>query len=204
MRRNPYSVILFDEIEKAHPDVFNILLQVLDDGHITDSQGRRVSFKNAVIIMTSNAGAQEIVTPKHLGFSSQRDEKKDYENMKNRVMDEVRRMFKPEFLNRIDEIMVFHPLNKEHIRKIVGLMIKELAQRCKDQMDITLTIRDSVRNDIIERDFDDKYGARPLRRAIQNKIEDALAEEILSGRVKAGDNVAVGKAKNGVRFYVIS
>jgi len=176
----------------------------LDDGHITDSQGRRVSFKNSVIIMTSNAGAQEIVTPKYLGFSSQNDEKKDYENMKNRVMDEVRRMFKPEFLNRIDEIMVFHPLNKEHIRKIVALMIKELAQRCKDQMDITLTVRDSVRNDIIEKDFDKKYGARPLRRAIQNKIEDPLAEEILAGRVKAGDSVAVGKVKNGMKFYVVS
>ena len=204
VRRNPYSVILFDEIEKAHPDVFNILLQVLDDGHITDSQGRKVSFKNTVIIMTSNVGAQEIVSPKKLGFASGEDEKKDYENMKSRVMEEVRRMFKPEFLNRIDEIMVFHPLNRDHVKKIVTLMLKELSGRCREQMNIQLTVRDSVKNYIVENGFDDKYGARPLKRAIQNKIEDPLAEEILSGKVKAGDEVAAGMSKKGVKFYVLS
>ena len=204
VRRNPYSVILFDEIEKAHPDVFNLLLQVLDDGHITDSQGRKVSFKNTVIIMTSNVGAQEIVSPKKLGFASGEDEKKDYENMKSRVMEEVRRMFKPEFLNRIDEIMVFHPLNRDHVKKIVTLMLKELSGRCREQMNIQLTVRDSVKNYIVENGFDDKYGARPLKRAIQNKIEDPLAEEILSGKVKAGDEVAAGMSKKGVKFYVLS
>ncbi len=202
VRRNPYSVVLFDEIEKAHPDVFNILLQVLDDGHITDSQGRKVSFKNTVIIMTSNAGAQEIVTPKRLGFTSQDDEKKNYEQMKSRVMDEVRRMFKPEFLNRIDEIMVFHPLNKEDIRKIVALMFRELARRCADQMKVQLVFRDSVRDYIVENGFDDKYGARPLRRAIQSKIEDPLADEVLKGDVKVGDTVAIGASRGSVKFYV--
>ena len=155
VRRNPYSVILFDEIEKAHPDVFNILLQVLDDGHITDSQGRQVSFKNTVIIMTSNVGAQEIMAPKNLGFMSQSDEKKDYEKMKGRVMEEVRRMFKPEFLNRIDEIMVFHPLNRDNVRKIAGLMLTELTKRCQEQMNITLLIRDSVKNEIADKGFDE-------------------------------------------------
>ena len=202
VRRNPYSVILFDEIEKAHPDVFNILLQVLDDGHITDSQGRQVSFKNTVIIMTSNVGAQEIMAPKNLGFMSQSDEKKDYEKMKGRVMEEVRRMFKPEFLNRIDEIMVFHPLNRDNVRKIAGLMLTELTKRCQEQMNITLLIRDSVKNEIADKGFDEKYGARPLRRAIQNRIEDPLAEEILAGRVKGGDTVAAGMAKGAVKFYV--
>ena len=202
VRRNPYSVILFDEIEKAHPDVFNILLQVLDDGHITDSQGRQVSFKNTVIIMTSNVGAQEIMAPKNLGFMSQSDEKKDYEKMKGRVMEEVRRMFKPEFLNRIDEIMVFHPLNRDNVRKIAGLMLTELTKRCQEQMNITLLIRDSVKNEIADKGFDEKYGARPLRRAIQNRIEDPLAEEILAGHVKGGDTVAAGMAKGAVKFYV--
>ena len=202
VRRNPYSVILFDEIEKAHPDVFNILLQVLDDGHITDSQGRRVDFKQTCIIMTSNAGAQAIVAPKRLGFSSQEDEKKDYEFMKNGVMDEVRRMFKPEFLNRIDEILVFHALNRGHIRQIVGLLLKELQKRCQEQMAITLKVSPAVKDYLAEEGYDSKYGARPLKRAIQTKIEDALAEEILEGRVKAGDTVSVGIQKKVIKFSV--
>lgn len=202
VRRNPYSVILFDEIEKAHPDVFNILLQVLDDGHITDSQGRRVDFKQTCIIMTSNAGAQAIVAPKRLGFSTQEDEKKDYEFMKNGVMDEVRRMFKPEFLNRIDEILVFHALNRSHIRQIVSLLLKELQKRCQEQMAITLKVSPAVKDYLAEEGYDSKYGARPLKRAIQTKIEDALAEEILEGRVKAGDTVSVGIQKKVIKFSV--
>lgn len=184
VRRNPYSVILFDEIEKAHPDVFNILLQVLDDGHITDSQGRKVDFKNTIIIMTSNAGAQSIVEPKKLGFASSDDEKQNYERMKNSVMEEVRRIFKPEFLNRIDETIVFRSLNKNDMKQIVTLMLKDLTDRCKSQMDITLHVRDSVKNYIVEKAYEPKYGARPLRRKIQNEIEDQLAEEILDGKVK--------------------
>lgn len=196
VRRNPYSVILFDEIEKAHPDVFNILLQVLDDGHITDSQGRKVDFKNTIIIMTSNAGAQAIVEPKKLGFSSNQDEKQDYEEMKNGVMEEVKRIFRPEFLNRIDETIVFRSLNKEDMKQIVALMGRELADRCKNQMDITLSIRDSAKNYIVEKAYDPKYGARPLRRKIQDEIEDKLAEEILSGRIKKGSQVVVTTKKN--------
>ncbi len=202
VRRNPYSVILFDEIEKAHPDVFNILLQVLDDGHITDAQGRKVDFKQTCIIMTSNAGAQAIMEPKKLGFTSGDDEKKDYEYMKNGVMEEVRRMFKPEFLNRIDEIIVFHALNREHIKKIVSILLKNLQQRCQNQMHITLKIRSSVKDFLAEEGFDSKYGARPLKRAIQNKIEDTMAEEILSGHIKAGDTVSVGVQKKEIKFYV--
>ncbi|MGN0354421.1 MAG: ATP-dependent Clp protease ATP-binding subunit [Muricoprocola sp.] len=202
VRRNPYSVILFDEIEKAHPDVFNILLQVLDDGHITDSQGRKIDFKNTILIMTSNAGAASIVEPKKLGFTATDDEKQNYERMKGGVMEEVRRIFKPEFLNRIDDIIVFHSLNKGEIRKIVSLMFKELEQRCKEQMDIDLTVRDSVKDYISETGYDSKYGARPLRRAIQTKVEDALAEEILEGRVKRGDTVAVGYVRDKIRFTV--
>ena len=191
VRRNPYSVILFDEIEKAHPDVFNILLQVLDDGHITDAHGRKVDFKQTIIIMTSNAGAQAIVEPKQLGFISQKDEKKDYEKMKSGVMEEVRRLFKPEFLNRIDEIMVFHTLNKEEIRKIVLLLLKSLEKRCEEQMDIHLNVTNSAVDYIAEAGFDAKYGARPLRRAIQSKIEDRLANELLEGKIKRGDIVQV-------------
>ena len=202
VRRNPYSVILFDEIEKAHPDVFNILLQVLDDGHITDSQGRRVDFKNTIIIMTSNAGAQSIVEPKKLGFASSDDEKQNYERMKNSVMEEVRRIFKPEFLNRIDETIVFRSLNKNDMKQIVTLMLKDLTDRCKSQMDITLQIRDSVKNYIVEKAYEPKYGARPLRRKIQNEIEDQLAEEILDGKVKKGDEVIVTTKKNAVVFEV--
>ena len=202
VRRNPYSVILFDEIEKAHPDVFNILLQVLDDGHITDSQGRKVDFKNTIIIMTSNAGAQSIVEPKKLGFASSDDEKQNYERMKNSVMEEVRRIFKPEFLNRIDETIVFRSLNKNDMKQIVTLMLKDLTDRCKSQMDITLQVRDSVKNYIVEKAYEPKYGARPLRRKIQNEIEDQLAEEILDGRVKKGDEVTVTTRKNAVVFEV--
>ena len=191
VRRNPYSVILFDEIEKAHPDVFNILLQVLDDGHITDAHGRKVDFKQTIIIMTSNAGAQMIMEPKHLGFMSGDTEKQNYDRMKSGVMEEVRRMFKPEFLNRIDEIMVFHSLNKENIRKIVTILLKNLEKRCQEQLNITLKVTGAAKDLIADAGFDSKYGARPLRRAIQTKIEDEMATEILEGRIKAGDTVQV-------------
>lgn len=202
VRRNPYSVILFDEIEKAHPDVFNILLQVLDDGHITDAHGRKVDFKQTIIIMTSNAGAQAIVEPKQLGFISQKDEKKDYEKMKSGVMEEVRRLFKPEFLNRIDEIMVFHTLNKAEIRKIVLLLLKSLEKRCEEQMDIHLNVTNSAVDYIAEAGFDAKYGARPLRRAIQSKIEDRLANELLEGKIKRGDIVQVQYRNKEICFIV--
>lgn len=192
VRRNPYSVILFDEIEKAHPDVFNILLQVLDDGRITDSQGRVVDFKNTVIIMTSNAGANAIISPKKLGFGAKEDAKADYERMKAGVMEEVKRIFKPEFLNRIDDMIVFHTLKEEHLKKIVGLLQKELCKRCKEQMGIELVFRSTVKNLIVEEGRDEKYGARPLKRAMQTKVEDALTDEILSGNIKAGDTVTVG------------
>ncbi len=202
VRRNPYSVILFDEIEKAHPDVFNILLQVLDDGHITDAQGRKVDFKNTVIIMTSNAGAQSIIEPKALGFASVEDAKLDYDRMKGSVMEEVRRIFKPEFLNRIDETIVFHALTKEDMKQIVTLMVKTLVERCKKQMGITLQINGSVKSHIVETAYEPKYGARPLRRKIQNEIEDGLAEEVLAGRVKTGDQVDVTMRKKEVAFIV--
>ena len=200
VRRNPYSVVLFDEIEKAHPDVFNILLQVLDDGHITDSQGRKVDFRNTVIIMTSNAGAKAIVEPKKLGFAAKEDAAEDYKKMKNNVMEEVKRLFRPEFLNRIDETIVFHSLNEEHMKKIVGLMCRELSERVNRQMNIKLTIRDSVKKLIVEKGTDKKYGARPLRRAIQNELEDKLAEAILDGDVKAGTEVIVSVSKDKVVF----
>ena len=200
VRRNPYSVILFDEIEKAHPDVFNILLQVLDDGHITDSQGRKVDFKNTIIIMTSNAGAQAIVEPKKLGFAVSDDEKQNYDRMKNSVMEEVRRIFKPEFLNRIDETIVFRSLNKDDMKQIVALMLKELTNRCEKQMGIHLTVRDSVKKYIVDKAYDPKYGARPLRRQIQNDIEDELAEEILSGKVKKDTEVTVTVHKEKIVF----
>ena len=202
VRRNPYSVILFDEIEQAQPDVFNIVLQVLDDGHITDAHGRKVDFKQTIIIMTSNAGAQAIVEPKQLGFISQKDEKKDYEKMKSGVMEEVRRLFKPEFLNRIDEIMVFHTLNKEEIRKIVLLLLKSLEKRCEEQMDIHLNVTNSAVDYIAEAGFDAKYGARPLRRAIQSKIEDRLASELLEGKIRRGDIVQVQYRNKEIRFIV--
>lgn len=201
VRRNPYSVVLFDEIEKAHPDVFNILLQVLDDGHITDSKGRKVNFKNTILIMTSNAGAQRIVDPKNLGFAVMSDEKKNYDKMKSGVMEEVKRLFKPEFINRIDEIMVFHPLQKEDMKQIVTLLAKNLTKRCKEQMDIDLTLTSSLKEYIIEEHSDAKMGARPLKRAIQTVIEDALAEEILAGKIKQGDHVSAGVRDKKVVFH---
>lgn len=202
IRRNPYSVILFDEIEKAHPDVFNILLQVLDDGHITDAQGRKVDFKQTCIIMTSNAGAQSIVEPKRLGFSQGEDKKKDYEDMKRGVMEEVRRIFKPEFLNRVDEILVFHMLDKQEIRQIVNILVKKLEKRCKEQLDIELVVRNSVKDYLAENGFDSKYGARPLKRAIQNKLEDRMAEEILDGKIHRGNRVIVSVSKKVIKFSV--
>lgn len=198
VRRNPYSVILFDEIEKAHPDVFNILLQVLDDGHITDAQGRKVSFKNTIIIMTSNAGAGRIISPKKLGFTSVVDEKADYNRMKEGVMEEVKRIFKPEFINRIDEIIVFHSLTREDIKNIVRIMLAIIEKRCEQQMDLKLTIEESVIDFISEKGFDDKYGARPIRRAIQSYIEDKLAEEILEGKISSGDFVTVNYKENQI------
>ena len=198
VRRNPYAVILFDEIEKAHPDVFNILLQVLDDGHITDSQGRKVDFKNTIIIMTSNAGAQAIVEPKKLGFASGNDEKQNYERMKGSVMEEVRRIFKPEFLNRIDETIVFRALNKDDMKQIVGLMTKELAKRCETQLGITLVVRDAAKQYLVDKAYDPKYGARPLRRKIQDEIEDPLAEKLLDGSIRRGDEVIVTTKKNAI------
>ena len=204
VRRNPYSVLLFDEIEKAHPDVFNILLQVLDDGHITDAHGRKVDFKQTIIIMTSNAGAQAIIEPKKLGFLSNNDEKQDYERMKSGVREEVRRLFKPEFLNRIDEIMVFHPLNKTHIKKIVNIMLKTLEKRCKEQLDIQLKITESVRDFLAEAGFDSKYGARPLRRAIQTKLEDPMANALLEGTIKRGDTVRIQLHQKEIRFTPLS
>ncbi len=195
VRRNPYSVILFDEIEKAHGDVFNILLQVLDDGHITDAQGRKVDFKNTIIIMTSNAGAQAIVDPKHLGFASKEDDSKDYERMKSGVMEEVKRIFKPEFLNRIDETIVFRSLNKEDMKQIVTIQTKEFIARCKEQMDIDVSISSNVKAWIVDKAYDPKYGARPIRRKIQTSLEDPMAEDILEGKIKASDSVKA-KIKN--------
>ena len=191
VRRNPYSVVLFDEIEKAHPDIFNVLLQVLDDGRITDSTGRVVDFKNTVIIMTSNAGAQNLIQPKNLGFMSQADEKKDHENMKNKVMEEVKRLFKPEFLNRIDDIIVFHTLSKDEIGQIVDLMINSVNKRTLEQMKISIELDKDAKDYIVSKGYDSKYGARPLRRTIQNEIENVLAEKILEGEVKNGSKVLV-------------
>lgn len=200
IRRNPYSVVLFDEIEKAHPDVFNILLQVLDDGHITDSKGRKVSFKNAIIIMTSNAGASRIVDPKNLGFATKTTEQQDYQRMKKGVMEEVKRLFKPEFINRIDEIMVFHPLNKTELREIVTLLSANLIKRCDRQMGITLSVSQTLKNHLVEKYCDVKMGARPLKRAIQTVIEDPLAEEILQGRIRQGDHILATIHKEKVVF----
>ena len=202
VRRNPFSVILFDEIEKAHPDVFNILLQVLDDGRITDSQGRTVDFKNTIIIMTSNAGASSIIEPKRLGFGDMSDEKQDHELMKNNVMEEVRRIFKPEFLNRIDETIVFRTLNKDDMKKITALLMKELVKRVEDQLDIELTVRDSARTYIVEKAYDKKYGARPLKRKIQDEIENRLAEDIINGRIKRGDKVIVSTKNKQISLTV--
>ena len=203
VRRNPYSVILFDEIEKAHPDVFNILLQVLDDGHITDAQGRKIDFKNTIIIMTSNAGAENIVSPKRLGFVTENDEKANYGFMKEKVMEEVKRMFKPEFLNRIDEIIVFHQLNKTHMRQIADIMLQSILKRTREQMNMTLQITDEAKDLLIDKGYDEKYGARPLRRTIQNMVEDKLAEEILESRIKEGDHVLISAEKGELTFTVL-
>ncbi|WP_026499563.1 ATP-dependent Clp protease ATP-binding subunit [Butyrivibrio sp. WCD2001] len=200
VRRHPYSVILFDEIEKAHPDIFNVLLQVLDDGHITDAKGRKVSFKNTILIMTSNVGAQRIVEPKRLGFDTASDEKKDYENMKSGVMEEVKRLFKPEFINRIDEIMVFHPLNEKEMMEIVTLLSKNLSKRCKDQLGIDLVMSQSVKQFLVKKYSDAKMGARPLKRAIQSVIEDAMAEELLKGKIKRDSKVTIGLKDEKVVF----
>ena len=202
VRRNPYSVILFDEIEKAHPDVFNVLLQVLDDGHITDSKGRKVSFKNTVLIMTSNAGAQRIVDPKNLGFATEKSETKDYEKMKSNVMEEVKRSFKPEFINRIDDIIVFHQLNNENMKEIVNLLASNLYKRCEDQLGIHLTITAALKEHLVKKYADNKMGARPLKRAIQSVVEDALAEEILLKKVVPGDKVSAG-FKNGKVVFTV-
>lgn len=191
VRRNPFSVILFDEIEKAHPDVFNILLQVLDDGHITDSQGRKVDFKNTIIIMTSNAGAQSIIEPKKLGFGAKEDEKQDHERMKASVMEEVKRIFKPEFLNRIDETIVFRALNKDDMKKIIGIMVRDLQKRCKEQLQIDLVVREAAKESIVEKAYDRKYGARPLRRKLQDEVEDRLADALIRGEIHTGDRVIV-------------
>ena len=202
VRRNPYSVILFDEIEKAHPDVFNILLHVLDDGHITDSQGRKVDFKQTIIIMTSNTGAQAIQEPKRLGFGAGEDAAADYQRMKDRVMEEVKRSYRPEFINRIDQILVFKPLTKEEIRQIVGLLLKELENRCKNQLELEVSFRPAVLDKLAEKGFDSKFGARPLKREIQTQIEDKLAEELLSGNVCKGDHVTVTLKDDQIAFLV--
>lgn len=203
VRKNPYSVILFDEIEKAHVDIFNVLLQILDDGHVTDAQGRKVDFKNTIIIMTSNAGASRIMEPKTLGFITDKSEEKEHENMKNGVMEEVKRLFKPEFLNRIDDTIVFHALTEDEIKEIANLLMSQFAARVKTQMDIELKYGEPVKNYIFEKGYDKRYGARPLRRAIQNEIEDKMAEEILSGNIKSGDKVRISIIKNKVKFKVI-
>lgn len=200
VRRNPYSVILFDEIEKAHPDVFNILLQVLDDGHITDTQGRKVDFKNTIIIMTSNAGAEKIMDPKKLGFATGDTEKADYEAMKSSVLEVLKKMFKPEFLNRIDETIVFHALTKKDMGNIITIMLKDISKRIKEQMDIELNVTPAAKKWIVEKHYDKKYGARPIRRALQSTIEDKMAEEILEGRIIRGDKVNVTVLNKELRF----
>lgn len=202
VRRNPYSVVLFDEIEKAHPDVFNVLLQVLDDGHITDSKGRKVSFKNTILIMTSNAGAQRIVDPKNLGFAAGGSEEKDYEKMKSGVMEEVKKVFKPEFINRIDEIMVFHQLSRENMKEIIALLSKNLSARCQAQMGIGLTLSPALKEHLVTKYADMKMGARPLKRALQSVVEDSLAEEILLKKVHSGDTVTAGW-KNGKIVFTV-
>lgn len=202
IRKNPYSVVLFDEIEKAHPDVFNVLLQVLDDGHITDSKGRKVSFKNTILIMTSNAGANRIIEPKNLGFGIATTKEQEYDKMKSGVMEEVKKIFKPEFINRIDEIMVFHPLSKEEMHQIINLLCEGLAKRCKEQMQINLTVSGALKEHIVEKYADYKMGARPLKRALQSVVEDQLAEEILKGDIKVGNKVSAGFRKGKVVFEV--
>ena len=204
VRRNPYSVILFDEIEKAHPDVFNILLQVLDDGIITDSTGRKIDFKNTVIIMTSNAGAENIVAPKNLGFNTSTDPDRDYKTMKSKVMEEVKRLFKPEFLNRIDETIVFHMLTRSDIAQIVDIMVNSINKRIGEQMNLHIELDDSAKALIVDKGYDEKYGARPLKRALQTLVEDELAEQILEGRIKNGDNVHITCADDGDKKLIFS
>lgn len=202
VRKNPYSVVLFDEIEKAHPDVFNILLQVLDDGHITDAKGRKVSFKNTILIMTSNVGAKRIMEPKSLGFQTERNEEKDYEKMKQNVMEEVKRTFKPEFINRIDEIMVFHALNHQNMLDIIELLTNALANRCEEQLNIKLTFTAAVKEYLVKKYADAKMGARPLKRGIQSAVEDLLAQQILEGKVERGDKVTVSVKNEEITFSV--
>ena len=204
VRRKPYSVVLFDEVEKAHPDVFNVLLQVLDDGHITDSQGRKVDFSNTVIIMTSNAGAKAIIDPKKLGFAAKEDKAGDYKKMKQGVMEEVKQIFRPEFLNRIDEMIVFHTLDKENMKKIVSLLCNEFTGRLEKQMNIHLKLRNSAKELIVEKGTDTKYGARPLRRALQTELEDKLADAILNGDIRPGDHVEAGASKKEIHFFIKS
>ena len=204
VRTHPYSVLLFDEIEKAHPDVFNVLLQVLDDGHITDSQGRKVDFSNTVIIMTSNAGAKAIIDPKKLGFAAKEDKVGDYKKMKQGVMEEVKQIFRPEFLNRIDEMIVFHTLDKENMKKIVSLLCNEFTGRLEKQMNIHLKLRNSAKELIVEKGTDTKYGARPLRRALQTELEDKLADAILNGDIRPGDHVEAGASKKEIHFFIKS
>ena len=204
VRRRPYSVVLFDEVEKAHPDVFNVLLQVLDDGHITDSQGRKVDFSNTVIIMTSNAGAKAIIDPKKLGFAAKEDKAGDYKKMKQGVMEEVKQIFRPEFLNRIDEMIVFHTLDKENMKKIVSLLCNEFTGRLEKQMNIHLKLRNSAKELIVEKGTDTKYGARPLRRALQTELEDKLADAILNGDIRPGDHVEAGASKKEIHFFIKS
>ena len=203
VRRHPYSVILFDEIEKAHSDVFNILLQILEDGHVTDAQGRKVSFKNTIIIMTSNAGAQQIIAPKHLGFGVAEDEQADYKKMKSSVMEEIKRIFKPEFINRIDEILVFHVLTKENIKDIVRILLASLNKRTMAQMNISLEVSEAAVEYIAKSGFDKNYGARPIRRAIQTKIEDEIADRLLSREIKAGDKIAIDCIDENINFCVV-
>ncbi len=204
VRRKPYSVLLFDEIEKAHPDVFNILLQVLEDGHITDAHGRKVDFKNTIIIMTSNAGANRIISPKSLGFGQRSDEADQYKKMKEGVMEEVRHTFKPEFINRIDEILVFHTLNEDHIYQITRLMTDQFVARVKDQMDMDLEVDDKVIRYVSKKGFDRDYGARPIRRALQTEVEDVLADAVLFGDIKAGDAVYIGVEDEDGKHHVFT
>ncbi|MBQ6590674.1 MAG: AAA family ATPase, partial [Lachnospiraceae bacterium] len=202
VRRHPYSVVLFDEIEKAHPDVFNILLQILDEGHITDSQGRRVNFKNTVIIMTSNVGAQRIIAPKTLGFAEKPTAEQDYDRMQKGVMEEVRKVFRPEFINRIDEIRVFHALSRDEMGEITMLLAQDLIDRAKTQLGINLKITAALRNHIVDKYADDKMGARPLKRAIQSVIEDPLSEKILGEECPEGCTVTAGFRGGEVTFTV--
>ena len=195
VRRKPYSVVLFDEIEKAHPDVFNMLLQILEDGRLTDNMGRVTSFKNCIIVMTSNAGAQRIIGGKTMGFGTDADKPLDYPEMQRRVMDEVKRMFRPEFINRVDELIVFHPLTADNIRSIAGLMVAQVSKRLKENSGVSLTLDAAALDKLAKDGYDPQYGARPLRRVIQRQIEDALSEEVIAGRLKAGDTL-LGRLKD--------